>query len=707
MNDLLLSHRGDDPRERPTTESQHKNIYILFVEFSSDESSAIISYLRLHQLAPRGKSVSSVSEVVSALSERSWDLVLCKSQHGSFDPFALSKELTLLEKDIPILQLIEHPSEEDIADGLRNNMQAVLVAGQYDLMLLHIRREYSHLTSRRRSRQLQLQLSESQKRCRHLMDNSALAISFVRNQKIVYANQAFCDLFGFQVAELLLNKSMQVLVADQERKGMSKLFATFMDSGQGKQAYQLLAQRSDNSNFTAHLELQLIQFNNQECIEILIDSSKLSSLGSKFTDIDAITGLFNLQYFTDSLESILRLAQRGGNDSHLLLIDIHNFNSIRSQYGNEASHSMVRDTAELLNQDFSKAHLKARISDHLFAVIFLDPNSEKTQKIANSLHHRISHQPTKVAGQTIYLECSIGIVTLSDTSPGTQGVIVRGKKAIEEARQLPQEQPPVILYSHAINGFNRRELQSIEQAREAITQQKLRLLFQPLVPLVFNSEQHHYEVLLRMIGADDENIVPARFLPSIGHADLNEHMDRWVLSESISQFQQLAKNQKLKLFISVTDTVWERQELLIWVADLLRQSRIDADHLIIQLSETECANKLVQASHFVAGLRKLNCLICLKHYGSTNDSQNILKAIDPHYIKFDGSYIREFSDQEVIDPAFEKLLSDLKNRDKITIVPHVEDPKIMSLLWKSGVCMIQGYYFQVPTEEMDYDFNNN
>ncbi|EPJ48536.1 MAG: hypothetical protein OFPI_29200 [Osedax symbiont Rs2] len=404
----------------------------------------------------------------------------------------------------------------------------------------------------------------------------------------------------------------------------------------------------------------------------------------------------------------MRLAQRGGNDCHLLLIAIHNFSSPRSQYGNDASRSLVRDTAELLNQDFSKTHLKARIADNLFAVIFLDPCSEKTQQIASKLYHKISHQPTKAEGQTIFVECSIGIVTLSDTSPGTTGVIERGQKAIREAMQLPKDQPAIILYSHAINGFNRRELQSIEQAREAITQQKLRLLFQPMIPLAFNSEEHHYEVLLRMIGTDNENIPPARFLPSIGHADLNEHMDRWVLSESVSQFQQqLAKHRQLKLFISVTDTVWERQELLIWVADLLRESRISADHIVIQLSETECANKLSQASHFVAGLRQLNCLICLKHYGSTNNSQSILKTIDPDYIKFDGSYISEFSDHEVIDPAFERLLSNLKSRDKITIVPHVEDPKIMSLLWKSGVCMIQGYYFQVPTEAMDYDFNDH
>ncbi|MCJ8337620.1 MAG: EAL domain-containing protein [Pseudomonadales bacterium] len=708
MPDLILSPPAERRQSMQCSGLAQKNIYILFVEFSSAESSSIISYLRAHQLSPRGQSTNSVQEVVSALRERSWDLILCKSQQGSFDPFALTKELTHLEKDIPVLQLVEHPTEEDIAEGLKNNMQAVLATDQYDLMLLHIQREYSHLESRRRSRQLQLQLSESQKRCQHLMDNSALAISFVRNQKIVYVNHAFCELFGYQTAELLLNKSMQMLVADQERKGMSKLFATFIDSGQSKLPYQLLAQRADKSNFAAHLELQLVQFNNDECIEIAIDSAKLYSQESKFADIDAITGLYNLQYFTDSLESILRLAQRGGNDCHLLLIDILNVRSTRSQYGNNASRSLIRDTAELLNQDFSKTHLKARIADSLFAVIYLDPNTHKTQQIAEELYLRISHQPTKVAEQTIYLQCAIGIVTLSDTSPSTLGVIERGQKAIRQAQKLTPDLPAVTLYSQEINGFNRRELQSIEQAREAITQQKLRLLFQPLVPLAFSSEQQHYEVLLRMIGADNENIPPARFLTSIDHADLNEHMDRWVLSESISQYkQQLAQHNQLKLFISVTDTVWERQDLLIWVADLLRQSRINADHIVIQLSETECANKLTQASYFVAGLRKLNCLVCLKHYGSTNNSEIILKTLDPDYIKFDSSYIRDFSDQELIDPSFKKLLSNLKSRDKITIVPHVEDPKVMSMLWKSGVCMIQGYYLQVPNEVMDYDFNNN
>ncbi|MFT5707675.1 MAG: hypothetical protein ACI9ES_001970, partial [Oceanospirillaceae bacterium] len=85
--DLVQNKKNTDGE--PSTLRQ--NIYILFVEFTNSETSATISYLRNHRFAPRGKNIVTLEELLAALAERSWDLIICKAQQGNFDPYAMTK----------------------------------------------------------------------------------------------------------------------------------------------------------------------------------------------------------------------------------------------------------------------------------------------------------------------------------------------------------------------------------------------------------------------------------------------------------------------------------------------------------------------------------------------------------------------------------------------------------------------------------------
>ena len=681
--------------------STRQNIYIIFIEFDSEQTSTIISFLRNHQFAPRGKNIETMQELHEALTERSWDIIICKSQQSSFDPFLMTRELVSHEKDIPVIQLYEELTIDDPALALKNNIQAVLAINDNQLLLLHITREYAQLELRRKARYLEQQLEESHNRCKLLMDHSSLAIAFIQEQKIIYLNNTFSQLFDYQVSTLLLNKSVLTLVAPQERNGLSQILSDCDNASQTKQTFQLLAQRSDKSNFTAHIELQQIEFNQTHCIEMLIDADQHQLQKNKFKEIDAITGLYNLNYFTNTLENSIRLSQRGGNDCHLIYIDVLNLAEIRSLLGAEASRTLARDIADVLTDEYPKAHVKARLSDNIFSILYSDPDTEKTQQLANATFERLSQHITLYEDSSLTAKCIISIVPLSDASPGVQQVLERAQRTIKVAANVPQ----VIVFNSDNNQLPNSDQQSMEQVKEALENEQLQLLFQPLVPLAFCSDYHHYEVLLRMIDKENNSILPAQFMFSMENADLDEAMDRWVIATSVYRFRkQLDNNQQLKLFISVTDTVWQREELLLWLAQLLRSSRIKADHIVIQISEAQSANKLSEAEYFVKGLRQLKCLICLKHYGSTNRSKDILKTLDPDYIKFDGSFIQELADDAILDPVFTALLKNAKNSGKITIAPQVEDPHIMSLLWKHEVGMLQGYYLQPPEKDMSYQF---
>jgi EAL domain-containing protein (putative c-di-GMP-specific phosphodiesterase class I) len=376
--------------------------------------------------------------------------------------------------------------------------------------------------------------------------------------------------------------------------------------------------------------------------------------------------------------------------------------NIRAQYGNEASRTVARDVADILNQTFNKAHIKARLSDHIFAVIYADPDVKKINKIASKLNIQLNNQHCHFENKTIELQSAIAIVPVTDIATSAQHLYDCAEETLEKCQKIIIKEDRVVIYNPLLDPSKNDSLQSIEQTQIAIENNRLRLLFQPIIPLVFNCEEHYYETFIRMIGDEGQDILPAHFLSSVKHADLSESMDKWVIENSIKQFKSSEDNQlKFKLFISVTDTVWERESLLMWLSDILRTSRVQADSIVIQISEMEAANSLSKAKYFIDGLRKLNCLICLKHYGSTGESKTILKALNPDYIKFDGTLIQQLTDDTFIDNMFEDLLT---NHGKITIATQVESPKVMSVLWKYGIGMVQGFYLQAPAKEMKYEF---
>lgn len=144
--------------------------------------------------------------------------------------------------------------------------------------------------------------------------------------------------------------------------------------------------------------------------------------------------------------------------------------------------------------------------------------------------------------------------------------------------------------------------------------------------------------------------------------------------------------------------------LLQWLDDRLRLSRVAADSLIFQISESDAAVNLMEVSQFVRGLQRLGCQTCLKHFGSSPNSEHVRRELNTAFIKLDGSHVQDLENRLLDLEALKAMLEPLKAQGKLIIAPLVESTRVISDLYAAGVHLIQGYYLQQPREQMDYDF---
>ncbi|OMH39026.1 EAL domain-containing protein [Motiliproteus sp. MSK22-1] len=250
-----------------------------------------------------------------------------------------------------------------------------------------------------------------------------------------------------------------------------------------------------------------------------------------------------------------------------------------------------------------------------------------------------------------------------------------------------------------------KEMVSVKKLRKAIEKDQLKLLFQPVVSL--RGEQANiYEVLLRLIDTNANEVSPNMFLTMLDHAEVSADLDRWVISESIRQLaieQKRGKNNRL--FINITGRSLEDQGLLQWLREQLQEHQLSGSSLIFQFSEADASSHIKHANIFSQSLKQLNASTCIKHYGSSIDSDNVLRHVPAEYVKLDGSFVQELEDPDKHE-AFDKLIEPLTDENKVIVAPLVEGTNVMSKLWKSGIHYIQGFYLQAPRERMDYDFFN-
>ena len=699
--DALLKRIISEKRQR-----LRKNVHILFLGLSAEEADPIITLLRGARLAPRGKQVQSAQEFNTALTERAWDLILSPQVEGKFTAKEALQILQRQNRDIPIIQLVTKSTSQSLLQGLKAKMATVISLEEQELLLIQIRRQLEHLENRRRLKQVEAQLAESETLCKQLADLSELPILYINTElEPIYTNKAFGDLFGLDDAHNLHGQGLDKFVSMKHRDNLRAALRQATDKLSDPVESEFSGRRVDGTNFQALFILQHARYMNQDCVQVIIRPDSKANEDS-FENLDPITRLFDKEYMLSSLEKAVHKALPGGADCNLLYIKFDNFNNMQSELGSKGCDIVLSDIAELLHNKINKAHICARIGDGVFAVLFHDPNAEKALKLGELLCRAIAKQQIDVTGVTVQTTCSIGVATINDNAPHYLEILDRARHASDNVGSKD---------SHG-NGVNLYELQQIEEEPEdnsaiqliqdALKNDQFHILFQPIVGLASANGLGNYEVFLRLNDEESqEGVSPNVFLTTLDHSETSIKLDKWVIEKSFAQIaEQLNEQKRSRVFINLTARFIQNIEVLKWISDQFKKHRIPADLVAFQISESDLSTTLPQAEKFTAGLRKLGCKLCIKHYGLSEKHALLRQKLKPDLIKLDGTFIQELSNSADGDKTFAAILKPLKAAKVSTIAPMVEDTRLMGKLWKLGIDYVQGYYLQPPGPEMNYDF---
>ena len=98
--------------------------------------------------------------------------------------------------------------------------------------------------------------------------------------------------------------------------------------------------------------------------------------------------------------------------------------------------------------------------------------------------------------------------------------------------------------------------------------------------------------------------------------------------------------------------------------------------------------------------------MALEHYGCSSQPQ-LLKRLPVDILKVNGSLIAGLGANRENQVRVKAIVELARNLDMLCVAEHVEETGDLALLWQFGVQFVQGNFVQIPSKELDYNFEGD
>lgn len=678
-------------------------IRLLILDDSQNHAERLVSILRNAGHATRAHRITSMEDLIDCL-QQTWDLCLARPESSVMT--AQQACLTIKQThDIPFVLLSDAIDTESRTEALRQGMQDVVAPDADALITLIAKRELTNLSARRQQRIAEQSLREAEKRCQLLLDSSVDAIGYVLDGMHIYANRSYIQLFGYEDADDLAAEPMVGLIALKDQEGFKDFLRNYASRGEQSEM-RCTAVDSEGNEFPIMLSFSPAHYDGEPCTQVVIRAEtasadfeeKLKALASH----DLVTGLFNRSWLQEQLDRVSEQAVHNSQPSSLIYLTVDGFNSLQAEIGIGGSDLLLADLAQLLRGSFPEDTVLARFSDDAFSVVIEGKEPDALTEQLTALLKRIESTLFEANGRTVQITASIGVACLSETQPEPTAAIERAHRLAEQISQAGGNAFKVF------NPLEELELMAkrgnmIALLRHALETDAFDLLFQPIISLRGDSTGH-YEAFLRLRNSQNEEVALDELQTAAQEAGLAAEIDRWQITNAISELvRHREQGSETRLIISLSSASLQDPLIVQWISTQLKDSRVPADALIVQLHESDATNYLKQAKVLVETLHSIHAKASISHFGTASTPYAVLKHLPVDYVKIDSSFYQDLSNP-VAAEALKEMVSTLNSQNKLTIVADVVSATTMPTLWQAGVSYIQGDYLQAPAESMSYNF---
>jgi len=595
--------------------------------------------------------------------------------------------------NIPIVALVNEGDEDIGNDVLKRGALDFL---RKDHVSAHLIDKVLRYATERTHTLLALKASEQ--RYRELFQNvTAGVFQTTPDGKFMAANPALVRMLGYDSEdELLALDVTRDIYMDPEHR--DTWVRTMVENGEVRNA-ELLLKRKDgtrivvleNSRAVRDAEGRVLFY--EGTLTDITAAHELSQQLSYDASHDPLTGLVNRREFELRLQRALEMSQATGATHAVCFLDLDRFKAINDNAGHVAGDELLRQLAQLLQHKVRANDVVARLGGDEFGLLLHSCGLNDAIQVANSLLRAVEQFQFLWGASSFGVGISIGLVAINNTFKRIAQVMNAADTACYAAKDSGRGRLQVYHEDTTLVARRHGELEWMARAKRALTENRLYLDVQKIIPLAVGNAVPHYELLVRMRDESGRSVPPGAFLPAVERYNLSVRYDRWVLNAALQWLKQnpSAIPPGSRLFINLSrDTVVDT-ETAPYMRQVFAQAGIDPRRFGFEVAESIAIGNLSRVNMLIGELRRLGCAFGLDDFGSGVSSFAYLKALGADYLKIDGMFVGNIS-QDKVDYAMVRSIKDIGHvMGKKIVAESVETQSVLTKLREIGIDYAQGF----------------
>ncbi len=534
-------------------------------------------------------------------------------------------------------------------------------------------------------------------------DNMAPMIFTDLDDRVIAANDAFCEMVGFDREEILGNDSApftypeDIGITEESHRRVaagelprSRYVKRYLRKD-GRLIYVEVL-RSPARDAEGNILYNVISERD------ITDERALAAQLSHQALHDALTGLSNRALFDDRLDQARAKLLRDGGLCAVLLLDLDDFKGVNDSLGHLAGDQLLISVARRLEQVVRDSDTLCRFGGDEFLYLAEGLiSAADVEHVAQRLLESLA-EPFIISGLTIDQSASIGIVVTNDPGNDSTEFLQRADVALYEAKRLGKGRYIIFTPSMHQKAVNRFTL--VQELRQALQSGELFMHYQPIVNLD-SSEIVGFESLMRWPHPTKGWIPPNIFIEAAEQSDLIVELGYFALREAINAASSWGADD---LFVTVNLSAPQFHDpgLVSFVESLLEEAELVRGRLIIEITEGVALTNMTETITVMEQLSVLGISFALDDFGTGFSSLSYLTLLRPKIIKVDRSFVNPRVERSRNDVLLEAIISLGHKLDMTVLAEGVETLAKLEQLRRFNCELAQGFLWSpaVPYGEV-------
>ncbi len=513
---------------------------------------------------------------------------------------------------------------------------------------------------------------------------------------IISANEAYLDMSGFAMTDLLGKSNFKVIPQDEKSQQMHRTLWANLNQGQF-QTGEFRRQRKDGSKFWIRAAFNPIldhHGNPKKVFAFGTDMTKEKQAAAA-AEHDSLTGLPNRTLMTDRITQAVVLARRRHTRLAVLFLDLDGFKQVNDTCGHAIGDKLLQTVAGRLTESLRRSDTVSRQGGDEFLILLPDLRSpEDASLIAGNILTEIA-KPYTVEGHDLHVTASIGIATYPEDANHTEGLIANADVAMYQAKETGRNAYKFFQSSMNLQAEQRRATET--HLRQAIERGELSLQFQPIVSTT-TGRITGVEAIPRWHSPELGIVPPARFLTITEDTALIARLGTWTLRSACEQAQSWADAgaPALRLTVKIPSMQYHQHGFPHLVESILAETRLAPSMLELEIAKADLLKSPDLAAKILEQLSEIGVTIAIDDLATGLSGLSFLCRLPIRALKIDSSVIRKHAPPEAASRIIKSVIAMSHGLNWQVIAQGVETQEELDFLRAHECDDAKGLYLGRP-----------